>query len=456
MIKNAQTEPAGVTVQNLEIKNFLGIKELKISPDGKFNFITGRNGAGKTSILKAIQFAFEGKERGKEDADYIFNGEDKAEILLDMGKFQINRRITENGNYVDVLKDGFKAQSPSKQLKEMVGKNFNPIDFAFCDKKERNQIVLKALGVEYTTKKAAEDGVYDEELLKDDNGFNNLNGLELVEKLIDMHYSKRTEVNKFVDVAEKSILGLKKELPDDITPFNKDEYDKVLKEIKDGENVLRTEEKDLKIYEQSEFEVKRFISGIKEIMTTYGDGEVHCKIDLISNKIETQKAGIEKTKKAIENRKEKELKLRNSMEFLQVQTQIKEFEERIPKGEKLSKELKEKIEKLRGSIKQRLIEESDIGIAGLSFDGGVFKVNDVPVENLSDSEKLRLGVKIAEKISGALDFVFIDGVERMDPETLKEFTKDLESSSFQYFFTTCHNVEDVGQRIEIENGEIKN
>ena len=44
----------------LTIKNFLKLKDIEIRPS-KTNIIVGKNRQGKTSILKAIQAAFDGK-----------------------------------------------------------------------------------------------------------------------------------------------------------------------------------------------------------------------------------------------------------------------------------------------------------------------------------------------------------------------------------------------------------
>lgn len=440
-----------VTVQSLEIKNFLGIKELSFSPDGKFNFITGRNGAGKTSVLRAIQYAFEGKERGKKELDYIHNGEDKAEILIDMGQFQINRRITEKGSYVDVSRDGMKYEKASTILKEMVGRfSFNPIEFAFCDEKERNEVVLGALGVKYSPKDAIKDGVYTEEELKNDNEHNNLDGLALVESLYDRYYRERTEVNRGLESAKKTLAELEEKLPENFKPFDKEAYDKLRDAIENQREAVKIGRDDQRLFEDDLETVKNGMQRLSEILTKYGDGEVHTKYEIIEKRIEGVKKEIETAQETLEKLQAQEVAQREAMEFAQVQAQIDEYKERIPKGQTKHDDLEEKIKKLRGEIKENLIASADIGIDGLAFEDGRFTVNSVPVENLSDSEKLRVGVKIAEKVAGKLDFIFIDGVERLDPETTKEFVARLESSKFQYFFTTCHPAPEGINAIKVE------
>lgn len=444
------TNQNGVTVQALQIKNFLGIKELQFTPDGKFNFITGRNGAGKTSVLRAIQFAFEGKERGAENLDYIFNGEDKAEILVDLGKFQIRRGITAKTLSVDVTKDGFKAENPATLLKEMVGRfSFNPIDFAFCDEKERNEVVLNALGVEYSPEDAVKDGVYSADELKNDNEFNNLSGLALIEVLEKSYYSQRTEVNRGLESAKKSLDEARAQLPEDYAAFDQAAYDKTREAIENQREIIKKVESD-QHETQADLDYCRALArDLSTALKKYGDDTVLCKIELVEKRVGEIKTEGEAAAKTMEKLQAQEAAQREAMQYAKLQAQIEDLEERVPKGEKMAAELTDKVTRLRGEIKERLIAGANIGIEGLAFTDGRFTVNGVPVENLSDSEKLRVGVKIAEKVAGKLDFIFIDGVERLDPETLKEFCDRLAASQFQYFFTTCHPAEVDGKKLAL-------
>lgn len=47
-------------VRNLEIKGFRALSELSIAPFGRVNLITGKNNAGKSSLLEAIRILVTG------------------------------------------------------------------------------------------------------------------------------------------------------------------------------------------------------------------------------------------------------------------------------------------------------------------------------------------------------------------------------------------------------------
>ena len=66
-------------ITKIHIINFLKLKDVEFNPS-KTSVIVGRNKMGKTSILKAIRAAFDGKI----DESSIRIGENKAEIVIDL------------------------------------------------------------------------------------------------------------------------------------------------------------------------------------------------------------------------------------------------------------------------------------------------------------------------------------------------------------------------------------
>lgn len=50
-------------IDKLEIKNFRTLENVTLNFDGYFASISGKNNAGKTSVIKCIRSLFKGKER---------------------------------------------------------------------------------------------------------------------------------------------------------------------------------------------------------------------------------------------------------------------------------------------------------------------------------------------------------------------------------------------------------
>lgn len=86
-------------VIGLEIKDFLAIKHMKIGGDSGIPIpqdmavFYGENGEGKSDVLKG----FEAGLLGITDTSMIRNGADKAEIIIDLSKYRIERRLTRGG-----------------------------------------------------------------------------------------------------------------------------------------------------------------------------------------------------------------------------------------------------------------------------------------------------------------------------------------------------------------------
>ncbi|MEM0139940.1 MAG: AAA family ATPase [Ferroplasma sp.] len=80
-------------IESLEIKNFLSHENTRIDFENGINIITGKNGAGKTSILDAIKFALFAESRNNEkNNELVKKGKKFFEIFL---KFNISGDVYE-------------------------------------------------------------------------------------------------------------------------------------------------------------------------------------------------------------------------------------------------------------------------------------------------------------------------------------------------------------------------
>ena len=84
---------------SLQAENLKRLVAVNIQPDGNVVEITGKNGAGKTSVLDAIYWALAGKD-GIQSTP-IRKGEDHAVIKLDLGELKVVRKFKsgDDGGY---------------------------------------------------------------------------------------------------------------------------------------------------------------------------------------------------------------------------------------------------------------------------------------------------------------------------------------------------------------------
>lgn len=114
---------------NFRANNIKRLSAVDITPDGNIVKITGKNGAGKTSVLDAIWWAL---DRGTAvQAQPIRSGEKSGDIRLDLGDLIVTRRFTEKTSTLTVEDaDGTRRKSPQAVLEALVGRlSFDPLAF---------------------------------------------------------------------------------------------------------------------------------------------------------------------------------------------------------------------------------------------------------------------------------------------------------------------------------------
>lgn len=188
-------------ITRLRITNYRGIEALdqELSPEGAI--AKGKNGKGKTSVLKAVRAALAAQDIG---ADAIRNGADKAEILVDLDNLTVRRAITRKGGALTVSHDlgnGVRSNiaSPQAYLTNLLGTSpLDPLDLFLAKPKDRRAKILAALPVTVTV----------EQLrawvptLPDDFDCTG-HGLEVLERVRSAYYDARTAAN----AAAKKING---------------------------------------------------------------------------------------------------------------------------------------------------------------------------------------------------------------------------------------------------------
>jgi len=225
----------------LTVENFMKLRAVEISPKGNAILITGKNGAGKSSVLDAVMSAFCGKKCTP--AKPIRDGEKSAEIVVETDNFIIKRTFTAKGGGSVTISnaEGMKASSPQGLLDKLVGEiAFEPMAF-FKDckdvKKQREQLhaLMKLVGLDFDDINAdiakvkqqrstvkTEKETYDYEAGKievpEDTPEELVSMTALTEKLTEAtrHNEKQGETARAIDAGEDEIERLKESLSDNL------------------------------------------------------------------------------------------------------------------------------------------------------------------------------------------------------------------------------------------------
>src|SRR6266850_1268076 len=132
--RNIRAKPTGgqMKIIQLTAENIKRLIAVEIRPDGHLVQITGKNGAGKTSVLDSIWWALSGAKHVQ--AAPIRRGANSAKIKLDMGEILVTRTFkrTDDGGFttkLDVV--GNVKGTPQTMLDSLLNSlAFDPLEFA--------------------------------------------------------------------------------------------------------------------------------------------------------------------------------------------------------------------------------------------------------------------------------------------------------------------------------------
>lgn len=441
-------------IVKLTISNFLKLKDVEINPS-KTNVIVGKNKQGKTSILKAIQAAFEGKF----DASSIHMGENKAEINIELDALNIKRTITEKGSYLDVSnKEGFKVPAPQKYLDGILGTfSFNPIQFFELKAADRKKYLLNAIKLTITPEQLEQ---YTGEKL-DGLDFSK-HALEVIEDARKFYYDRRTVANAEVTKKRKTLDELSAKLPADFDPAKFSE-----EQIKNLQEAIKRDEMELQRKKDNDAMIETLRSQEKNLNDQVAD--YNEQIEVLKKKIEETNAKTKEVQAQIVRATEEEFdlsdentinisretleKLESQRELVYASRQIESVRQELSEAVEAAKKLDAVVANMTKEIPNKLMSEAELPVDGLTVADSDLLINGVSIDNLSSSEQLRFALNVVREINKTFKVICIDGIETLDSENFEAFLKEIELDDYQYFVT---RVDGGGAgSITIEDGGIK-
>ncbi len=420
---------------SFKAENIKKLKVVEITPKGNIVRITGKNEAGKSSVLDAIEMALKGKMASARGV--LRKTTEKGKIKLDLGEFTIVRSFTDGSNYLKVeTKDGFERKSPQKFLDDIVGAvSFDPMNFINADAKKQRQILLDFSGIELDKVDAKRKDFFDSRTietryLKD-----------AVAVLKDMTHNPDAPAKPI------TVMELVKEL-EKIRKYNS-------RKVELGENLARLEgEKDDTIGE---------ISGCRQRVNSLKAELSEAENDL-TTKGETLKSiegDLKKAETAVENFKAKPEKA--------VKDQITNAEaiNQMVRGNGFYIEAEKKVSVHKGNIgnltraideidrkKTETVENSKLPIKGLSFSEDAVLYKGVELEQIAKSEKIRVGLAISMALNPKLKVLRITDGSLLDSNSWKEIEALVKKNDYQVWVEQVDESGKVG--FYLEDGSIKN
>jgi len=403
----------------LKSENYKKIQAIEIIPDPTTNIVTGKNGAGKSSLLDSIAWAIGGKKGVEDTPSPIRNGEEKATVTLELDNLIIKRVVTSSGERLEVVaKDGTKLSSPQKVLDELYANiTFDPIKFKDLKPAEQIRVLFDSVST---------DIKYD--------------SLEADKKRL---YDDRTIVNRDL-----------KKYTSQISSFYVDESE--LNMVKpDASNLIS------RISNAQELQATNTLIETKYFQTAEKYKSIKAQIDLLQKQLEEVKAEGLKYKDQIEKLTVPEdiTPLKNELATIeQSQNKYRKIQDYIDLRvniETLSKQSNSLSEEIT-AIEQRklkILETSNLPIKGLTFSDEGLIYKGIPFSQCCSSDKLMISTVISCVLNKELKAILIRDGSLLDKDNFNQIQRIAKHYDMQIWIEKVDETGEIG--IIIEDGKIK-
>lgn len=466
-------------ISKIKIRNLYGITEQELN--GESIELTGENGAGKSSVIDAIRYAL----TNKSDRKYIIrNGETEGEIFVETDSgLSIDRKArVAQTDYKSVKQNGAAIGSPEAFLKTLfMPLQLNPMEFIAMSEKEQNTVILNMIQFDWDMSTIKE---WFGEIPQDvDYEQNILSVLYDIQKEDGYYFQLRQDINREIRAKKAVITDIGEALPVDYDGSKWEKAD--IGELYTQIERIRKENYDIEyaksMVEGHDQKIRKFQAD-KEISLASLEKEIVSE----SNQIDTELATLEERIKSLKDKKaglksrkvdkEKAIESEYKASVAKFEAEVGEYTEIAKKETKpiddlvaeadntekmkahvgewkrmlsiqddvavleaKSANLTEKIEKAR-TLPGEILEEAEIPIEGLSVKDGIALINDLPVSNLSDGEKLSLCVDVAAQNPGGLQIILMDGVEALSKKNRETLYDKCREYGIQ--FIACRTTDD--------------
>jgi len=419
-------------IVRLTAENIKRLVAVDIQPDGNMVEITGRNGAGKTSVLDAIWWALAGTKnvQGKP----IRDGEEQAVIELSLGSLIVTRTFTakEDGGYTTKLlvqnEDGAKYGSPQSILDAIVGDlTFDPLHFT--RQKPVDQLkILREFVTDFDFQDAAQrrKGLYDD---RTDANRDVKNLKSRIDAIPEPSDGEIIDLDKAMSAYEEAMKRSR-----EVSERNA----KITKAISDQAH----HETQIAVIDNEIIDLQAKISSLQSQRGTHNDQIIGLK--RISQRDHAEDVDLMPFKADLDT-------ARSQSELVSQQKERERLQAEFEEAQRSSEELSAKIEALDAEQATAVLN-SDMPVDGISFSDDHILLNDIPFSQASDAQQLRAAIEIAIAMNPQLRICRVRDGSLIDKDGMKALAEYAEKHDFQIWI---ERVDQSGKSgIVIENGQI--
>ena len=420
----------------LQAENVKRLRAVTITPEGNIVEISGRNGAGKSSVLDAIWWALSGTTNIQ--AKPIRKGQEEARISVDLGELKVIRtfKAREDGTHTTNLVvengEGARYQSPQRMLDGLLGAlTFDPLAFTRMDGKAQLETLKRFVpGVDFAA----------------------------IEKASNADFDRRTEVNRTIRTLRAQAVSI--EVPAGTPAERIDDAALVAKLEEAGE--FNTElERRRNRREQAEQDLRTAEE------TARKDRERAAELRAAASKMDEQAEGQEQHAATLRAKLAEAPVLPEPVDTLDLRQRIADagrtntavaqreqrdrIEAQVRAAETEAAALTKTIE-TRATEKREAIAKAHLPVPGIGFGEDEILLNEVPFDQASSAEQLRTSVAIAIAANPKLRVIRIQDGSLLDEDAMRILAEMAQAADYQVWIEVVQSGRSAA--IIIEDGAV--
>lgn len=381
----------------LSIQGLRKIRAAELDFDGKHLVqIRGKNGAGKSTVLDSILYLFKGTKAIP--ADVVTHGEAKGIIVGQVDGYTIRRVIDPDGkSSLTVEGAEGKMASPQTFLDSLSGQFLDPEWFAKLPSGEKRATLMRYAGIDFTDIDARIAAAEQERLVLG----RELKGLGAVPPAPE----KAKEVSVSTLLVELNKLHEHNAVQNGRASAIKDKIAEVEQRLRDaigGATGLENLE----------------TTALNEIPEIFYDGKAEIKALPIPEYVDT-----EELQSQIANAEVTNAKARAYCDYVDKKEAVE--------SKKAEHELAEQLVKALRDEKGEMLSGAKLPISGLAITDTGLAFNGITDNNWSDSEGMKIAIRLAVAYSGDLKAVYVKRGEALDSRALARLKDYAEKEDFQ-------------------------
>lgn len=424
------SEKTTTSIISLKAENIKRIKAVEIIPHGATVVIGGRNAQGKTSVLDCIAMALGGAASAPSEP--IRRGASKAQIILETEELIVTRKFSKSGTTLEVTnKDGLKFAGPQGVLDKLVSTlAFDPLAFVMADKKAQFKQLQNLLGIDTESIDIERKTEFDRRTQKN----RDKKALAAVIDGLPMTGPARVEVKELLDElsrAEQINAGV----------------NDLEREAGEAENGHANANQLLTNAIAKVAEIERELLHAKEMVR-----KCDATVDIAKNALLTaqERAGraerveIAPIKERIAAAEDTNAAAAKVEDRKRKQADLTVLEN---ESEMMTAKLAELDQK-----RAKLLSDCPMPVPGIGFEADGVTLNDLPLDQASAAEQLKLGLAVACAMNPNLRVMLIRNGSLLDDDAMALVAKMAEDHGAQVWIERVGN--DGKCTVVIEDGEV--